>query len=56
MKKVLIIGFIAIVLIAVGKYVYDTNINYNFKEITAGKVYKSGAIPPAKLPQYIEDH
>lgn len=56
MKKILIIGFISLVAIGVGKYVYDTNINYNFKPITEGKVYKSGVIPPDKLTDYIEKH
>lgn len=56
MKKFIIISLLAIVLIGVGKYVYDTNINHNFKTITEGKVYKSGAIPPAQLPDYIKDH
>lgn len=48
--------FLALVLIAVGKYVYDTNINHNFKAVTEGKVYKSGAIPPDQLPDYIAKH
>ena len=48
--------FLALVLIAVGKYVYDTNINHNFKAVTEGKVYKSGVIPPDDLPDYIEKY
>lgn len=44
------------VLAVVAKIIYDTNINYNFKEITKDKVYKSGTIPPEKLPGYIEKH
>ncbi|SDX10936.1 dual specificity protein phosphatase family protein [Aequorivita viscosa] len=56
MKKILLIAFAAIVLIAVGKYVYDTNINHNFKPVTEGKVYKSGVIPPDELPGYIEEY
>lgn len=55
MKKVLII-VIAVVLIVVGKYVYDTNIRHNFKPVTEGKVYKSGAIPIDELPEYIADY
>jgi|26BtaG_2_1085354.scaffolds.fasta_scaffold00001_279 protein tyrosine phosphatase (PTP) superfamily phosphohydrolase (DUF442 family) len=47
---------LVIVVIAVGKYVYDTNINHNFKPVTEGKVYKSGAIPPDELPDYIAKH
>lgn len=56
MKKIVLIVFSAIVLIAVGKYVYDTNINHNFKAVTEGKVYKSGAIPIDELPEYIEEY
>ncbi len=48
--------FFGIVLIGVGKYVYDTNINHNFKAVTEGKVYKSGAIPIDQLPKYISDN
>lgn len=55
MKKVLWI-VLAVVLIIVGKYVYDTNINHNFKPVTEGKVYKSGAIPIDELPGYIEKY
>ncbi len=47
---------LAIVLVIVGKYVYDTNINHNFKAVTEGKVYKSGAIPIDQLPGYIEKY
>ena len=42
-KKVLGVIFI-VILVLVGKYVYDVNINYNFKEIKENKVYKSGVI------------
>src|SRR5690554_6338017 len=48
--------FLALVLIAVGKYVYDTNINHNFNAVTEGKVYKSSVIPPDELPEYIEKY
>lgn len=56
MKKTVLIVFASIVLIAVGKYVYDTNINHNFKAVTEGKVYKSGVIPIDELPEYIEEY
>ena len=48
------IGFavLAIVLVFVGKYVYDMNINHNFETITEGKVYKSGVIPPDELKDW----
>ena len=55
-KKKIIIGFIAIVLIGVMKYVYDMNINHNFETITEGKVYKSGVIPPDELESYIKKY
>ena len=54
-KKV--IGVILIiVLVGVGKHVYDVNINYNFKEISEGKVYKSGVIPPDEIESYIKNY
>lgn len=58
MKKYKIIGFsiLAIVLVFVGKYVYDMNINHNFETITEGKVYKSGVIPPNELESYIKEY
>lgn len=42
-----------ILLVAVGKYVYDMNINHNFEVITEGKVYKSGVIPPDQIDDYV---
>ncbi|MFV5695183.1 dual specificity protein phosphatase family protein [Flavobacterium sp. LB3P122] len=50
-----LIGFtlLGIVLIFVGKYVYDININHNFETITEGKVYKSGVIPPDEIESYV---
>ena len=52
------IGFsaLAIILILVGKYVYDMNINHNFEIITAGKVYKSGMIPPNEIESYVKKY
>ena len=52
MKKNLIGVVFAVIIVLVGKYVYDVNINYNFKEITENKVYKSGVIPPNKIEDY----
>ena len=56
MKKKL--GFILLSIIVIGgsKYVYDVYFNYNFKEISENKVYKSGVIPPNKIASYIKDH
>lgn len=56
MKKKIGFLVLAIVLIGVGKYVYDMNINHNFETITKGKVYKSGVIPPNELASYIKEY
>ena len=56
LNKKIIIGVAVIVLITVGKYVYDHNINHNFETITEGKVYKSGVIPPEELEDYIKKY
>jgi protein tyrosine phosphatase len=58
MKNKKIIGFslLVIVLVLLGKYVYDMNINHNFETITEGKVYKSGVIPPNELERYVKKY
>lgn len=55
-KKKVAILILGIVLIGVGKYVYDMNINHNFETITEGRVYKSGVIPPDELESYIKKY
>lgn len=55
-KKIIGFSLLAIVLVLVGKYVYDMNINHNFETITEGKVYKSGVIPPDQLKDYINKY
>ena len=55
-KKIIGFSLLAIVLVLVGKYVYDMNINHNFETITEGKVYKSGVIPPGELENYINEY
>lgn len=55
-KKKIIGIVVLVVLIGVGKYVYDMNINHNFETITKNKVYKSGAIPPDEIEGYIKAH
>ncbi len=55
-KKIIGFSVLAAVLILVGKYVYDMNINHNFETITEGKVYKSGVIPPDELESYIKEY
>ena len=56
MKKKICFLLLAIVLIFVGKYVYDMNINHNFETITEGKVYKSGVIPPNEIADYVKKY
>ncbi|TDD94209.1 dual specificity protein phosphatase family protein [Flavobacterium cellulosilyticum] len=54
-KKIIGFSILAIVLVFVGKYVYDMNINHNFEIITEGKVYKSGMIPPNQIEDYVKE-
>ena len=37
-------------------YFYDYKMNHNLKVISAGKVYKSGVIPPEKLAEFVKKH
>lgn len=55
-KKIIGFSLLAIVLVFVGKYVYDMNINHNFETITEGKVYKSGVIPPDEIESYVKKY
>ncbi len=55
-KKVILFSIILIVVLCVGKYVYDMNINHNFETITEGKVYKSGVIPPDEIASYVSKY
>ncbi|MFI0490333.1 dual specificity protein phosphatase family protein [Flavobacterium sp.] len=55
-KKIIGFSILAIVLVFVGKYVYDMNINHNFETITEGKVYKSGVIPPSEIESYVKKY
>jgi len=54
--KNIVFLILAIVLVFVGKYVYDMNINHNFETITEGKVYKSGVIPPSEIESYVKKY
>lgn len=56
MKKKIGLLVLLIVMIGVGKYVYDMNINHNFETITEGKVYKSGVIPPDEIEDYVKKY
>ena len=55
-KKIIGFSILAVVLIVVGKYVYDMNINHNFETITEEKVYKSGVIPPNEIEGYVKKY
>lgn len=55
-KKIIGFSILALVLVFVGKYVYDMNINHNFETITEGKVYKSGVIPPNEIESYVKKY
>ena len=56
MKKKIGLLVLLIVVIGVGKYVYDIHLNHNFETITEGKVYKSGVIPPDEIESYVKKH
>jgi protein tyrosine/serine phosphatase len=56
MRKKIGLLLFGIILLGVSKYVYEVHFNYNFKEISENKVYKSGVIPPEKIADYINDH
>ena len=55
-KKIIGFSILAIILFFVAKEIYDMNINHNFETITAGKVYKSGVIPPEELESYVKKY
>jgi protein tyrosine/serine phosphatase len=55
-KKIIGFSLLFVVLVLVGKYVYDMNINHNFETITEGKVYKSGVIPPDEIADYVNKY
>lgn len=55
-NKIIGLSILTIILVLVGKYVYDMHINHNFETITEGKVYKSGVIPPDELESYIKEY
>ncbi len=56
MKKKIWI-FVAVVAVAAGVWkIYDVYFNYRFMEISEGKVYKSGVIPPEKIADYVQKY
>ncbi len=56
--KLKLIGLFSsiIFLVFIGNYLYDINFNYNFKEISKSRVYKSGVIPPNDLAEFVEKY
>ena len=54
-KKILI--FAAVIAVAAGIWkIYDVYFNYRFLEISEGKVYKSGVIPPDEIAGFVKKH
>ena len=54
-KKILIVA--AIIAVAGGLYkIYDVYFNYRFMEISEGKVFKSGVIPPDEIAGYVKKY
>jgi protein tyrosine/serine phosphatase len=54
-KKLLKVLGVAL-LLGVGYYIWYVHFNYRFETIEPNKVYKSAAIPPAELPDFIQKH
>ncbi|MGE0082108.1 MAG: dual specificity protein phosphatase family protein [Thiohalomonadaceae bacterium] len=52
-RRVLGVLVLALV-VAVGAYVWYVHFNYRFETISAGRVYRSGVIPPDRIADYIE--
>ncbi len=50
--KALLLVFVA----AAAAYVWQVNINYRFETITPDRVYKSAAMPPDKIGDYLVKH
>lgn len=56
-KNKIVIGVILLLaIVIVGEHVYNKYLDYNFGEITEGKVYKSGVIPPDKIAGYVKEY
>ena len=53
--KILIL--VLAVVVAAGVYkLYDVYFNYRFLEISEGKVYKSGVVPPYEIADFVKKH
>jgi protein tyrosine/serine phosphatase len=55
-KKIIVIFIAAIILIISGMYIYQVHFNYRFRTVENEKVYRSGVIPPSKLPDYLKKY
>lgn len=55
LKKILKVLGVTL-LVGIGYYVWYVHFNYRFETIDTNKVYKSAAIPPEKLGNYIKEH
>lgn len=59
MKKILKIALALIITPILAVFLYDAynrHFNYNFGVVTEGKVYKSGAIKPSEIKDYVEKY
>ena len=54
--KVVAVFSVVVFLSFLGNYLYEIHCNYNFKEISKSKVYKSGVIPPEKIAEYVQKY
>lgn len=52
----ILFSVLAIAVIATSLYIYQVHFNYRFTEVTPGKVYKSGVIPPDKIGDYLKEN
>lgn len=55
-KKYALILFSALVLSAVGYYVYQTHVNHNLVVVAEGKFYKTSAMDPDDLIDFVEKY
>lgn len=53
MRKRLLQSFLLFFVALVAAYVWFVHVNYRFETISEGRVYKSAAIPPEKLQEFI---
>ncbi len=56
MKKKIVYIVLLVAIVLGGLKIYDVYFNYRFMEITPGKVYKSGIIPPHKIEGFVKKY